>query len=361
VSNESRRLRGTGALFRRKSDGLWVARVSLGVRNGKRVQRELHGHTQEEAEAHLRQMRRLAGVGLDPIAGRQLLEGFLGDWLVSVTPTVRKATAVSYAAHVKNHIAPVLGGISVGKLMPSDVRALMADRQAAGTSASTVGRILVTLRMALGSGVRDGILERNVAALVKPPRVERDAPRGLTPAEAMRLVKAIADDWLGPLYVLLLATGLRLGEACALNWRDLDLDGLTVAVRSGKTRRSVRTVPILAFALPHLRAHRARAADIDPDAPVFRGQRQGKRLTGYVASQHWPRVLTERKLRPIKAHDLRHAHASLMLAAGVPMRVIADQLGHASPALTANVYAHLTGDALGDASRAVDDLLKREG
>jgi integrase len=50
-----------------------------------------------------------------------------------------------------------------------------------------------------------------------------------------------------------------------------------------------------------------------------------------------------------------------MLAAGVPMRVIADQLGHASPALTANVYAHLTGDALGDASRAVDDLLKREG
>ena len=224
----------------------------------------------------------------------------------------------------------------------------------------TAGRILVTLRMALGSGVRDGIFERNVAALVKPPRVERDAPRALAPADALRLVAAIADDWLGPLYVLLLATGLRLGEACALDWRDLDLERGTVAVRQGKTTRSVRTVPILAFALPVLRAHRARLASVDLDAPVFVGQRSHDRLTGYVASQHWPRLLRDVGWRPMRAHDLRHGWASLALAAGVPMRVIADQLGHASPALTANVYAHLGSEALRDASSAVDELLRRE-
>jgi integrase len=352
----ARRRRGEGALFRRKSDGLWVARVSLGVRNGQRRQREEHARTEDDARDLLRRMLRLAGRGLDPAAGRQLTEVFLADWLAAVRPTVRAATATSYAGHVERHIAPVLGGIPVGKLNPADVRAMMADRSAAGVSPSTVGRILVTLRMALASGVRDGILDRNVGALVRPPRVERDAPRALDPADALRLVAAIEDDWLGPLYVLLLATGLRLGEACALDWRDLDLDRGTVAVRSGKTARSVRTVPILAFAIPVLRRHRTTT---DPDAPVFLGQRSGERLTGYVASQHWPRLLRDRNLRPLRAHDLRHAWASLALAAGVPMRVIADQLGHASPALTANVYAHLGQDALAEASQRVDDLLRR--
>ena len=354
-----RRRRGEGALFQR-SNGLWVARVSLGVRNGKRRQRELHARTEDEAEALLREMRRRAGMGLDPAAGRQLLEAYLAEWLAAVRPTVRPGTHRSYQGHVALHIAPVLGGIQVGRLMPSDVRYLIDDRLAAGLSPATVGRLLVTLRMALGSGVRDGILERNVAAVVRPPRVERDAPGALAPDEALRLVEAVRDDWLGPLYILLLATGLRLGEACALDRRDLDLERGTVAVRSGKTARAVRTVPILAFALPHLRTHRARAASVDPDAPVFVGQRTGKRLTGFVASQHWHRLLRDLGWRQMRVHDLRHAHASLQLAAGTPMRVIADQLGHANPALTARVYAHLTTDALTDAAHRVDDLLARE-
>jgi integrase len=58
-------------------------------------------------------------------------------------------------------------------------------------------------------------------------------------------------------------------------------------------------------------------------------------------------------------HDLRHAHASLQLAAGVPMRSIADQLGHVNPSLTTNVYAHLAPEALRDAADRVDDLLRR--
>lgn len=341
-----------------RGTGAWVARVSLGVRNGKRRQRELHGRTEEEAEVLLRQMLRRLGAGLDPTAGRQLTEVYLTDWLAGVAPTVRPATATSYRGHVVNYLAPILGGIQVGKLNPADVRYLLEQMRERRVKPATAGRILVTLRMALGSGVRDGILDRNVAALVKPPRVERDAPRAISPVDAMRLVDAIKDDWLGPLYTLLLATGLRLGEACALNWRDLDLDRGSVSVRSGKTRRSTRTVPILAFALPILRRYRATT---DPDAPVFTGQRSHERLTGYVASQHWPRLLREIGWRPMRAHDLRHGWASLALAAGVPMRVIADQLGHASPALTANVYAHLGSDALRDASRAVDDLLRREG
>jgi integrase len=93
--------------------------------------------------------------------------------------------------------------------------------------------------------------------------------------------------------------------------------------------------------------------------PVFVGKRSGERLTGYVASQHWPRLLASVGWRPMRAHDLRHAHASLQLAAGVPMRSIADQLGHVNPSLTTNVYAHLAPEALRDAADRVDDLLRR--
>ena len=137
---------------------------------------------------------------------------------------------------------------------------------------------------------------------------------------------------------------------------------LTLPEVAERLRLSRRTVDKL-VAAGELRVVRfGRSVRVtDDDAPVFVGRRSGERLTGYVASQHWPRLLAERNLRPMRAHDLRHGWASLALAAGVPMRVIADQLGHASPALTANVYAHLGNDALSDASSAVDDLLRREG
>jgi integrase len=152
-------------------------------------------------------------------------------------------------------------------------------------------------------------------------------------------MEAINGDPLEPLYVLLLGSGLRLGEAVALTWRDIDLEAGFVSVRVSKSR--VRATPINEEAAEALRVHRAKTPRYGPDEPVFLGPRTRERLRGSTVSHAFPRLLEKAGLPRMTVHQLRHGHATLLLAQGVPMRVIADQLGHADPGFTARVYSHV--------------------
>lgn len=349
-----RRRRGDGSIFYSHAERVWIARVSLGVHDGKRIRRKIRAATEYEARAELEQLQRVYARGGDP--ARLTLDAYLVDWLKGHGPSVRPSTLKSYRGHVDHHIRPLLGGILLVKLKPSDVRRLVADRLAAGLSPATVGRIVITLRIALGAAVAEATIADNAAKFAKLPRVEREPIAAMTTAEARDILAAIRDDLFEALYALLLGSGMRLGEALSLNWRDVDLERGTVRVRHGKTVRSIRTVPIASFAAAALLGHSRQVKRIGIDEPVFQPPRRGERLRGDSVLHHWKRLLAENGLRPMRLHDLRHGHATLLLAAGVPMRTIADQLGHASPATTANVYAHVAPDHLRAAVGLLDDL-----
>ncbi len=328
----ARRRRGDGSVFYSKSEGCWVARVSLGFRDGKRIRRRVRAGNERDARAELDNLLRAYRPGRDPAT--MTLDAYLSDWMTGKAREVRPATMTAYRGHVLLHITPLLGGIAVSRLQPNDVRRLIADRLRAGVTPATVGHIITTLRIALGVVHREGGINANPATAVRLPRVDREPVRAMSPDEAKAIVRGVADGPLGPLYLLLLGSGMRLGEALRLDWRDVGPD--TVSIRHGKTRRSVRTIPVAAFALAALPP---RGKD---DEPVFLGPRTGKRLTQPTVSHHFPRLLARVGLPRMRVHDLRHGHATLLLAAGTPMRVIADQLGHANPSMTANVYAHVT-------------------
>lgn len=294
-------------------------------------------------------------IGADPADEMRTLDAHLAVWLRDTKPTVRASTWRSYEGHVRLHIAPLLGGIPVARLRPSDVRRLIASRLAAGKSPATVGLIVTTLGMALAGLVNDGVLTRNPVTGVPLPRVDRVPIEALPPDQADRILDAVKGDPLEALYVLLLGSGMRLGEAVALDWRDVDLERRTVRIRAGKTRASIRTVPFPSFAAAALLAHRARSPIVGPSEPVFRGERTGKRLRGDVATHQFPRLLAAAGLPRMRVHDLRHGNATWLLSRGTPMRVIADQLGHANPAITANVYAHVIEAQQRSAIDGLDD------
>lgn len=324
--------------------------------DGRRIQRSVYGRTERECRAALEDLQRQLDAGADPADPRTTLDEYLVRWLRDVQPTIAPSTFLSYENHVRVHIRPVLGGVPVAKLQPADVRRLIADRLAHRSrgrplSPATVGLIVTTLRMALESGVRDGTLPRNVAAVVARPRIERDEVQALTEQEARGIVEAVAGHPLEALFLVLLGSGLRLGEAIGLDWRDVHLDEGYVDVRRSKSK--VRATQLAPFAVAALRAHRGRAKVIGPAEPVFLGPRTGRRLAGSTASHALPRLLEAAGVRRMHPHDLRHGMATRMLARGVPMRVIADQLGHANPNLTQRIYAHVLPEAL---RKAVEDV-----
>jgi integrase len=331
-----RHRRGEGTVFFSKLDRRWIARFPLGGGRFRRVK----CRTRDDADYELERMQRTYGAG-----GRlstDSLDEYLAEWLAGIRSSIKPTTFVSYSGHVRMHISPLLGGIQTSRLTSRDVRRLIADREQAGLKASTIRRIVTTLQMALAQGVREGSLAVNVASGLRLPRAEPYPIRAMTFEDADAIVEAVRGDRFEALYVLLLYSGMRLGEAVSLTWADVDLDGGTVYVRRGKTRAAARIVPLADIAREALWEHRRKAKVVGLREPVFVGPRRGKPLRGDVVTHAFPRLLERAGLPRMRVHDLRHGTATMLLAAKVPARDIADLLGHASPSVTMNVYMHVT-------------------
>jgi integrase len=256
----------------------------------------------------------------------------------------------------------LLGAFTVGALRPADVHRLIRKSLDGGASPSTVGRIVTTLRMALGQAVRDGELTVNVAQ-VRLPRVHRETIEAMTATRAQAILEAVKDDDLEALYVLLLGTGMRLGEACALDWRDVVIDSQkhsdsgSVFIRHGKTRAATRTIPLAPYVVRALLVQRAKSPRVGPSEPVFLGPRTSERLTTGTASHALPRLMEAAGLPRITPHKLRHGTATLLLAKGMAMRDIADILGHSNPSVTANVYAHTVQESRDRAATLLEEAM----
>ena len=252
---------------------------------------------------------------------------------------VRVSTLTSYTGHVRSHIVPLLGGIPLSRLRPADVRRLVDDLERKRLAPATIVRVVTTLRIALRSAIRDRLIPDNPADIRELPRVERAPVRPLYQSEADTIVEAVAGTWLELIVRLLLGSGMRLGEAIGLDQGDLALDAGFVRVRVSKT--TIRAVPITEDAVAALREALASAPRRGSAEPVFFAPRGRGRMVGSSVSHALPKLLEPHGLGHITPHALRHGAATLMLADGVPMRVIAEQLGHRNPALTSRLYAHV--------------------
>lgn len=335
-----------------------MAAVSLRSKDGKRIRRKARALDEDDAAAQLQRLLRATQAGVDP--GKGTLDRYMRAWLADVQTTVRPSTRRSYEGHFRLHISPLLGGIGLVRLRPSDVRRLKASLLEAGKSPATVGRILTTLRIALNAALRDRILLDNPADAVAIPRVELDPVSPLAEADAAAIIAACRGSSVEHLVVLLLGSGLRLGEALGLDWRDVDLDAGYVVVRHSKTR--VRAVPVSDDAVEALRSQKAATPRYGPGEPVFISQKRSRlthhrdRMRADSALGIFQKRLADAGLPRMRLHDLRHGVATLLVARGVHMRVIAEQLGHRNPSMT-NRYAHVVPAS----QREAVDRLNRPG
>lgn len=344
-----RRRRGEGTVYR--SQGSWIACYPLGTVKGKRITKRKRCKSERDALVELERMRREYGRGINPT--NATVGQYLEDWHRGHKRGLREATAENYAANVRLHIDPIIGGIPLTQLQSSDVRRLIDECERKGLSAGTIHKVITTLRVALNAAVREGTIYRSPAAGVRLPRIDNDPVRPVNHVEADAIRDAVQGHWLEPIVRLLLGSGIRLGEAVALNQSDLYLDEGFIRLRKSKTR--IRAVAISLDAVAALRQALATAPRRGPGEPVFFAPgKRGERMVGTSVSHALPEVLQTAGLPRLTPHGLRHAAATLMLADRVPMRVIAEQLGHRNPAITARIYAHVVPEQLADAVRSLD-------
>ena len=247
---------------------------------------------------------------------------------------------------------------------------------------STVHRVHRTLRAALNRAVRRGILHESPMKRVDPPNGKIERRGVLNVDQSIALL-----DWLKihhpTSYVgsyLALFTGMRRGEICGLQWKNVDFDRGTIRVVQSRQRRykedivgapkttgSTRSIPmgveVLEMLLDWKHQHQKHTQDRGEtwDETAYVVRRLDGVLIDPMGLTHDVRLaVIALELPPVSFHDLRHTHATILLQANVPIKIVSERLGHASITMTADTYSHVTETMQKDATEKLSTIFRRE-
>jgi integrase len=309
---------------------------------------------------------------------------FLDRWLDHIKTQVSPRSHERYVEIARKILAPLLGALILSKLQPAQisgayVKALKSGRRdgQGGLAPRTVHHMHRILKQALGQAVKWQMLTRNPADAVDPPKVERQSMNTYDMPQTAALLDAVRDTRMFIPTVLAVLCGLRRGEVAAVRWRSVDLAAASMSVveSAEQTKAGIRykepksgrarTVALSATVIEELKAWRVRQAQellrigSRPDGNTFVVTKaDGSPLQPLSLTHEWVRVLGTTKLPRIRFHDLRHAHATHMLASGVHPKVASERLGHSKVGITMDLYSHVMPGMQDDAVAKVDAALR---
>ncbi len=295
------------------------------------------------------------------------------------------STIAGYRRVVRNHVVPQLGDLPLNKVTATRLARHYRELSAAGRrdgkhvgeplSANTVNKVHVILGAMLEAAREDGLIAVNPArkrSIVKAPtgkQIRAEQTEMVTwSAEELRRFLAwdrdVHKDELYPLWLTVAYTGMRRSEALALRWGDVDTESGRIAIRRAldttaanttKLTKSggARVVDIDDAVLAVLRSYRAARGRLSlelarPGAYIFGNPEGGTRSPNEVSRRWRTRVrqarehLGDDQLHTITLHDLRHTHATLLLANGEHPKVVQERLGHRHISVTMDTYSHVT-------------------
>ena len=364
--------------IRHRADGRWEGSIDLGWVDGKRRRKFVYGATRTEVVEKLRQRRTALASGLPMVDERLTVEKWLEHWLDNVLPgSVKETPAANYSNLARRHLIPALGRHRLARLDVRHVEAHLATMAREGYKPNTIRLVRSVLRRSIGHAERQGLVVRNVAALAQGPRIPRGHARALTIDEVRALLGQAKGDRHEVAFVLLVETGMRLGELLGLRWEDVDLDGRQLQIRQTlsslggriilsepKTASSRRPYELSPQAIEALRAHWVRQASerlAAGEVWVASGQVIATEIGTPVDPSNFRRrfakVSAAAGIEKCHPHELRHTAASLMLSRDVPLHIVADVLGHSSISVTKDVYGHLVAGERRKATDAIGEAL----
>lgn len=371
------RANGEGTVYQRR-DGRWEAAAFVLTTDGTERRKRVYGRTREEAHTKLVKLMDQSHRGV-PVPDRPWKVGeYLDYWLEQVAgPSVRPTTYAKYEQAVRLYLKPGLGRQRLDRLSVKAVQSFLNRRLQTGDSISKVQIARMVLGVALGRGMREELVSRNVARLTTIPKSDPRRMRPWSADEARAFLAAASDDPLYPAFVLLLVYGLRRGEVLGLDWQDVDFDSDELNVRQHllraagelqlgpvKTRAGRRTLPLLPIARDAFKRQQERqAADRERAGDDWHGTglvfttRSGRPVEPRNLVRSFERLSQRAGLRPIRLHDLRHTCASLLKRLGVPPRDAMEILGHSRISVTMEIYTHVDDNSRREALDKLGNLL----
>ena len=357
-------------------DGRDTWRVKMYLGGGRYASRTIHG-SRKAAEALRNEMLHEHDTGEYVSPSLLTVDAWCTEWLEACKPSVTLATHATYARQLR-HLREGLGKRLLAEVTPRDVQ-LWQARLMTKCKSSTAWNYVSTARAVFQEAVRLSVIQRNPCQLVKKPQRLRRPVGCWTAEQTMAFLRALEGNDYRAFFATTIYTGLRAGEAIGLRWEDYDVDAGLLRVnrtwsdaeqkmREGiaKSQSSLRTISIGPELRTILAAERKRQVErrllLGPrykDPGIMCPTASGTLATSHtLRSERMARICRQAGVPVIRFHDLRHTHASLMLAQGVPVKVVSERLGHATTRMTLETYAHVLPGMQKEAAEQFDALLR---
>ena len=369
-----RRSKGEGSVAIRE-DGRYMVKIRVLSPSGERRRVYGYGTTKTAAKKDAQSKAKAIAGGLRN--DKVFAKDFLIDWAASPQQEIKESTRAARLLNV-NRALPVIGGLEMRKVTRHHVTEIDAQLATKGLSGASRYQCFAVLRTAFATALRRQLISANPYVdfpREDKPKVAKRAERFLSTGEKAKLL-SLDDQWRG-IWQVLITTGIRSGELCALTEKDVDLDGLRIHINHSlrrkkggegrytlgqpKTAYSRRTIIINQTLANVLRTaidenKKTHQDFYNPEGFIF-CQPDGSPL---FTDMIW-KALSERLKRlgvaHARVHDLRHTFTSDLINAGVPILQISRMLGHSSVAFTLQVYGHLTSETSEQASEIAGRLL----
>lgn len=382
-TTKSKRSANGAGNIRKRSNGSWEARYTVGIDNktGKQIQKSVYGKTQKEVRQKLSKIISEIDEGTYIEPSKMKLSDWLDIWLSDYIGNVKPSTVKSYTDHVKLNIEPYIGNVPLVKLntpmIQSTYNELLRNK---GLSAKTVKNVHGVLHRALDQAQKLGYLRTNPSCAVILPRIQPPPINVLDDSDLIRFLQEIKGNPYERVFYVTVFTGLRQGEIMGLTWDCVNFGNNTLFINKqhGKVKGGneyvfsslkndkPRLVEVASEVMDvlkkqkewqeHWKAKLGSAWD-NSDNLVFTTE-MGRYLSNQTVYLAFKKVVKKLGLDNVRFHDLRHTFAVNSLKAGDDIKTVQENLGHHTAAFTLSTYAHVTSSMKHASANRMDQFIK---
>lgn len=367
-----RRHKGEGSIFQR-ADKIWAAQITI-----KGITKTFYGDTRKEASAQLEAYKLNRVQGFDSLTN-VTLKDYITNWLTTVKRLKLKSTSYDrLESTINNHIIERIGHYNIGSLsapiIQEELINVMYDE---GLSYSSVKKAYDAINACLKYATRNRQIIYNPVDTVEKPSEEQYEKRDMaimTDEERKAFETACVAKYKNGEYiykngygfVLILYTGVRMGEALALKWSDVDFENKKLTISKNlemvknrkkkdttdinyilivqdtvKTKKGIRTIDLTVNAYNTLL--KLKEINYDPDGYILTTI-DGNLIRPRNFRNTFDSILQRANIKENGVHMLRHTFASILFREGVDIVKISETLGHSRVSITTDIYVHLIDD-----------------
>ena len=336
--------------------------------------------TKKEAEKRRTELLHQLDTGAFIKPSKTTFTEYLERWLKDYArPKISPRGYERYVGIIKKYFIPEMGFIPLTQLKPEHIQRHYTNIRSQGLKPETVRFHHALIHKALQTAIKWGLLNRNPADGVDIPKNGHTEMQTWDDFEVRQFLDTAKNSIYYALFHTALFTGMRRSELLGLKWADVEIQQIDVCrslhhLKDGsyiftqpKSEKSKRTIALSPSSVLVLAEHKERqqavrtmlGETLGKDDLVF-STPQGSPLRPNTITRAWTMLAAKAGVKPIRLHDARHTHASLMLKQGIHPKIVQERLGHSTISMTLDIYSHVAPGLQEAAAKSFDTLVNPE-